>query len=284
MRLSRSTARKRCSISATCSGGGRVLVRTASVRVDGRDAAGLAVERGREEQRLAVARALRDDPVDGRAEAHVEHPVGLVEDEDLDVGERDRAAREQVLEAAGRGHDEVGGAGVLDLLVEADAAVDGGDVQAAGGGQRARLLDDLARRAHASGRARARRACAPSGSSTSTIGAAKAIVLPEPVGDLARTSTPSRTSSMTSDWMAKGDGDAALGERAHDRLRQAELGEGLLRQSDTPWRRWGAAANDSGGCWLNPNRPGGGTQERTNLTGSRMPPVRVKLAATQLRA
>src|ERR1044072_8757530 len=42
------------------------------------------------------------------------------------------------------------------------------------------------------------------GSSTSMIGAAKAIVLPEPVGLLARTSTPSRTSSMTSAWMAKG--------------------------------------------------------------------------------
>ena len=71
--------------------------------------------------------ALGDDAVDGRAEAHVEHAVGLVEDEDLDVGERQRAAREQVLEAAGRRDEHVRGAGQLDLLLEADAAVDGGD-------------------------------------------------------------------------------------------------------------------------------------------------------------
>ena len=90
----------------------RVLVLDRVVRVGGRDAADLAVERGREEQRLAVVRALADDAVDGGAEAHVEHAVGLVEDEDLDVGERDRAARQQVLEAAGGGDDQVRGAGV----------------------------------------------------------------------------------------------------------------------------------------------------------------------------
>ena len=44
--------------------------------------AGRALERRREEQRLALLRHLRDDPVDGGLEAHVEHPVGLVEDED----------------------------------------------------------------------------------------------------------------------------------------------------------------------------------------------------------
>ena len=64
-------------------------------------AAGLAVERGGEEEGLALARALGDDAVDGRAEAHVEHAVGLVEDEDPDLVEREGAAVEQVLEAAG---------------------------------------------------------------------------------------------------------------------------------------------------------------------------------------
>ena len=62
------------------------------------------------------------------------------------------------------------------------------------------------------------------------IGAAKAIVLPEPVGDLARTSPPSSTSSITRAWMAKGAVHAAVGERAHDGLRQAEIGKGLLGQ------------------------------------------------------
>ncbi len=48
-------------------------------------------KRGREEHRLAVVRDAAEDPVDLRLEAHVEHPVGLVEDEDADVGERDSA-------------------------------------------------------------------------------------------------------------------------------------------------------------------------------------------------
>ena len=89
-------------------------------------------------------RGLGDDPLDGRLEAHVEHPVGLVEDEDLDVGERDDAARDQVLEPAGRGDDDVGLARRRALGAEADAAVDGGDPQVAGAGDRVELVDDLA--------------------------------------------------------------------------------------------------------------------------------------------
>ena len=37
-----------------------------------------------------------------------------------------------------------------------------------------------------------------------TIGAANARVLPDPVGDLARTSFPARASGMTSDWIENG--------------------------------------------------------------------------------
>ena len=85
----------------------------------------------------------RDDPVDGRAEAHVEHPVGLVEHEDLDAVERHGAAGHQVLEPAGRGDEDVGALAGLDLLLEADAAVDGRDLEAAGAGERLGLLDDL---------------------------------------------------------------------------------------------------------------------------------------------
>ena len=63
----------------------------------------------------------------------------------LDLLERDDAAVDQVLEPA-RGRDEdVGAAGGLDLRGEADAAVDGGDPEVAGIGDRAQLLDDLGR-------------------------------------------------------------------------------------------------------------------------------------------
>ena len=87
---------------------------------------------------------------------------------------------------------------------------------------------------------------------------------------------------MTSDWIAKGvvmPRSASAPTTGCDRPRSAK----------DCWDIWyssaalRAAANDSGGCWLNPNRPDGGTQERTNLTGSRMPPVRRTLAATHAR-
>ena len=74
---------------STC---GDVLVAPRAVGVLRGDLAGLALERGGEEQRLAVARDLLDDAVDDGPEAHVEHAVGLVEDEDLDVVEADGAA------------------------------------------------------------------------------------------------------------------------------------------------------------------------------------------------
>ena len=109
-----------------------------------RDAAGLSFECRGEKEGLAVARHLGHDPVDGRAEAHVEHPVGLVEREHPHAVEPDRAARDQVLEPAGRRDDDVRLAGELDLALEADAAVDGGDREGARGGDVADLLDDLA--------------------------------------------------------------------------------------------------------------------------------------------
>src|SRR5262249_33971642 len=44
-------------------------------------------QRGREEERLPAARGQRaQNPLDVRQEPHVEHPVGLVEDQDLRPG------------------------------------------------------------------------------------------------------------------------------------------------------------------------------------------------------
>ena len=122
-------------------------------------AARLAVQRRREEQRLAAGRARADDAVDGGAEAHVEHPVGLVEHECADVGERHRAARHQVLEPARRRHQDLRAPGGADLLLEADPAVHGGNLETAGAQQRPRVLDDLGgelagRREHERGGAR----------------------------------------------------------------------------------------------------------------------------------
>ena len=40
-------------------------------------------------------------------EAHVQHPVGLVEDEELDVFETEVSVGGEVHESAGRGHEDI---------------------------------------------------------------------------------------------------------------------------------------------------------------------------------
>ena len=109
------------------------------------DPSGFAVERGREEQRLARTRTRCDDPVDRGPKAHVEHPVGLVEDQHPDVLERERAPREQVLEAPGGRDQHVRRGGVLGLLDQPDATVDRRDAQRAGVCDLAEVVDDLRR-------------------------------------------------------------------------------------------------------------------------------------------
>ena len=144
-----------------------------------------------------LAGHMRDDPVDGRAEAHVEHPVGLVEHERLHLVELEGAALEEVLQAAGRGDEDVRALCVARLLLEADAAVDGGHGEVAGLGDRAQRVDDLAGQLTRRGEHQRRRA-AGVGGDPSMIGKPKASVLPDPVGDLASTSRPASTSAITS--------------------------------------------------------------------------------------
>ena len=141
---------------------------------------------------------IRADVVD---EAHVEHPVGLVEDEDLDRAEVDGALADVVEQSAGRGDDDLGPA----------AQARGAGCRARrrrrwrsnGSGGDARRSGSLLRpgsRAHASARARGpeRGARGPglgwrSACSRWMIGRTKAAVLPVPVWAPARTSRPART-------------------------------------------------------------------------------------------
>ena len=58
--------------------------------------------RRRKQQRLAVGRQLRTDRLDVGNEAHVEHAVGLVDDEEVAAGQHDLAALEQVHQPARR--------------------------------------------------------------------------------------------------------------------------------------------------------------------------------------
>src|SRR6266851_2317133 len=78
----------------------------------------------REEQSLAQSRQEADDALDIRDESHVEHAVGLVDDEDLAIGEQDLAALDEVEQAAGGGDQHVDAALELANLVGEALAAD----------------------------------------------------------------------------------------------------------------------------------------------------------------
>ena len=71
-----------------------------------------------------------EDAADVVDEAHVEHPVGLVEDEDLDLAEVERAAAGMVEQSAGRRDDDLDATEQVALLRRhGHAAVDDGRAQ-----------------------------------------------------------------------------------------------------------------------------------------------------------
>ncbi len=87
----------------------------------------LTRHRGGEQEGLTVARGGGGDASDGIDEAHVEHAVGLVEDEEADGGEIGMALLHEVHETARGGDDDVDSAlEVLDLVELADAPEDDG--------------------------------------------------------------------------------------------------------------------------------------------------------------
>ena len=106
----------------------------------------LVGEGGREEEVLALRGEQGEDLADIPDEAHVQHPVRLVEDEDLDPREVDRPLADVVEEPARRRDDDLGtGAQGPDLGVEADAAVDRGRAEPVAGAVGPDALLDLER-------------------------------------------------------------------------------------------------------------------------------------------
>ena len=82
--------------------------------------------RRREEQVLAARRQQLRDPPQRMDEAHVHHLVGLVEDEDFDIVEAQRALVDQVEQAARRGDEDIDPLRqVANLLVDRHAAEHG---------------------------------------------------------------------------------------------------------------------------------------------------------------
>ena len=101
----------------------------------------VAVERGGEQHRLALRVGLVEQAAHLGQEAHVGHAVGLVDHDEVDVVEAQRAAVEEVLEPAGRGDDDLDAlAERLHLLVHAGAAVHGEHLGLGAPAQRLQLL------------------------------------------------------------------------------------------------------------------------------------------------
>ena len=215
----------------------------------------LAVERGREEHRLALAGQALDDRVDLRLEAHVEHAVGLVEDEDPDRVELEQLPLGQVLEPARRGDDDVRVLRLLRVGHERRAAVDRGDPQALRLGERRELLCDLGRelaRRHEDERGGLR------------LGGVQALDDRDREGEglarpgrrlLASRSCPFSPSGMTSVWMAKGDSTPRR-ESASTTHRPRQADEMTSYGCSTPW----FGVRD-----LRPETPEGGTRSEISL-------------------
>ena len=149
---------------------------------------------GREQQRLALERQLGDDLADGMDEAHVEHAVGFVEHQDLDLVKRQPVALTRSIRRPG-----VATRMSVPAITERPAcpwhAADdhGGprrDVAAIG----LEAVADLARQARASAQSTsARRSWRAAGCGVPErwrIGSANAAVLPVPVWAMPRRSRP----------------------------------------------------------------------------------------------
>ncbi|KFB73092.1 MAG: hypothetical protein AW09_001664 [Candidatus Accumulibacter phosphatis] len=67
-----------------------------------------SVERRREQHRLARARRRGNDPFDVLDETHVQHAVGFVQDQDLQLREIDLAGTHVVDQTTRRGHQDLG--------------------------------------------------------------------------------------------------------------------------------------------------------------------------------
>lgn len=131
---------------------GNVLVLSHNLVVNGivlvtlHKAVDVTVERRREEQCLMLVFDAAKDALDLGHEPHIGHLVSLIEDHDANLVQIQRATVEQVVEAAGRGNDDVDASPeYVSLAVQRGATVDGGDANAASHGDRRKRPGDLAR-------------------------------------------------------------------------------------------------------------------------------------------
>ena len=124
------------------------------------------------------------DAVDLRLEAHVEHPVGLVEHERPHAVELDQALLEQVVEAAGRRDEHVRAAGLLRLRAERTRRRRRSRRAGSSSRRAARRSSATCVASSRVGTSTSAAGCEPVPAVRSTSGRPNASVLPEPVGRL----------------------------------------------------------------------------------------------------
>ena len=175
------------------------------------------------------ARRLLQDRADVVEEAHVEHAVGLVQDDHLHLVQDQRAAVEVVHDAARRADDDLRAiAQAAQLAVVGLAAVDRNFPHALlEGGELRHFLRDL----HGQLARGAEDETCGARSWTSTLsmaGSAKAAVLPEPVCELPTTSAPESRAGIACDWMWEASSKPIWATAFSSSGRKAEFGERFL--------------------------------------------------------
>ena len=237
------------------------LVAGRAVLVTVGDDLDVTVQRGREQHGLAVVGGGVEQALDGGQEAHVGHAVGLVDDDDLDVLEVDVAALDQVLEAAGAGHQDVDAlAQRAALAAVADAAVDRHGPALADGEQGRELLVDLLGQLTGGGQDQrpgaAGRALADAGGQGDAEGQGLARAGRGPAADVAAGEEVRDGRRLDREGL----GDARLGEDPDDVVGHAEIGEGGGHEGvlllTARFERTGArrAADRNGGEAIQPER------------------------------
>jgi hypothetical protein len=110
------------------------------------EAVHITLECRREEQCLVLFAHLSEDRSHDGHESHVGHPVGLVDDNRLDIAETNRALFEEVEEPTGTRDGDVDATlQRIELFAEADSAVEGGDATISCASKLGELFGDLRR-------------------------------------------------------------------------------------------------------------------------------------------
>ena len=210
---------------------GVTSTRTGSIKISPERRADFTRHGGRKQQRLALFGQERGDLANIAHEAHVEHPVGLVEDEEFDRIEPEQPLVHEIEQAAGRGDENVDAARQgIELWLLADAAHDHGLAQMQILAIGAELVVDLDREFAGRRKDQGARTAPPVGPAVSGKLVEKSAARRPPScrcrsGAMPSMSRPARRSGMARAWIGVGDDVVSVNQRTLDRLGKAEFRE-----------------------------------------------------------